>query len=93
MSQNMEHTKFCQSCSMPLDSQEMMGTEKDGSKNQEYCKYCYQDGHFINPGMTLNEMKTLVKSKMEEMKIAPGIIKLSLDTLPHLKRWNNTQLR
>lgn len=28
----MEHNKYCQSCSMPLDRPEMAGTEKDGSK-------------------------------------------------------------
>ncbi len=28
--------KFCQSCGMPL-SPEVLGTEKDGSKNEEYC--------------------------------------------------------
>lgn len=22
------------------------GTEADGSKNEEYCQYCYADGHF-----------------------------------------------
>lgn len=37
--------KFCQSCGMPLNP-EVLGTEKDGSKNEEYCTYCYADGHF-----------------------------------------------
>ena len=36
--------KFCQSCGMPLNP-EVLGTEKDGSKNEEYCTYCYADGH------------------------------------------------
>ncbi|WP_152270004.1 zinc ribbon domain-containing protein [Agriterribacter humi] len=83
----MENKVFCQSCSMPLDKPEMMGTEKDGSKSKEYCTYCYQNGAFINPTMTLNEMKTLVKEQMEKRKIDAGIINMAVSSLPNLKRW------
>lgn len=38
-------TKFCQSCGMPLQKNEELGTNHDGSKNEEYCCYCYKDGH------------------------------------------------
>ena len=37
--------KFCQSCGMPL-SPEVLGTNADGSKSEEYCIYCYKDGAF-----------------------------------------------
>lgn len=37
-------TKFCQSCGMPLQKNEELGTNHDGSKNEEYCCYCYKDG-------------------------------------------------
>ena len=44
---NMEkELKFCQSCGMPL-SPEVLGTNADGSKNEEYCMYCYKDGKFL----------------------------------------------
>ena len=34
--------KFCQCCGMPMgDTDELYGTNADGSKNEEYCKYCY----------------------------------------------------
>ena len=39
-------TKFCQSCGMPLQKNEELGTNHDGSKNEEYCCYCYKDGAF-----------------------------------------------
>ena len=39
-------TKFCQSCGMPLQKNEEFGTNHDGSKNEEYCCYCYKDGAF-----------------------------------------------
>jgi radical SAM superfamily enzyme len=86
----MESKLFCQSCSMPLDNPALRGTEKDGSKSVEYCSYCYQNGSFINPDMTLEEMKTLVKEQMEKMKIDTGIINLALGSLPHLKRWKSS---
>lgn len=37
--------KICQSCGMPMQ-EDQYGTEKDGSKNEEYCCYCYKDGAF-----------------------------------------------
>ncbi|MFQ7087973.1 MAG: zinc ribbon domain-containing protein, partial [Bacteroides sp.] len=39
-------TKFCQSCGMPLQKNEELGTNHDGSKNEEYFCYCYKDGAF-----------------------------------------------
>ena len=39
--------KFCQSCGMPL-TEEILGTNADGSKNQDYCIYCYKDGAFTS---------------------------------------------
>jgi len=86
----MENKLFCQSCSMPLDNPEFRGTEKDGSKSIEYCGYCYQKGSFINPDMTLDEMRILVKEQMEKMKIDAGIINLALGSLPNLKRWKSS---
>lgn len=85
----MENNHFCQSCSMPLDKPELLGTEKDGSANHEYCIYCYQKGSFVNPDMTLDEMKVLVKDQMEKFKIEEGLIKKAVETLPHLKRWSS----
>lgn len=38
--------KYCQSCGMPLQNQEELGSNADGSKNEEYCCYCYKDGAF-----------------------------------------------
>ena len=35
--------KFCQSCGMPLSDATVLGTETNGSKNEEYCCYCYAD--------------------------------------------------
>ena len=47
--------KFCQSCGMPMTADEQFGRNVDGSKNEEYCSYCYRDGAFTED-CTMNEM-------------------------------------
>lgn len=39
---------------MPL-TEEVLGTEKDGSKNQEFCIYCYKEGAFTSE-CTMDQM-------------------------------------
>ena len=38
---------FCQSCAMPFYRPEDHGTEPDGTRNGDYCNYCYEDGVFL----------------------------------------------
>jgi hypothetical protein len=87
----MESIKFCQSCSMPLTDPELLGTESDGSSATEYCKYCYNQGRLINPGMTMEEMKSLIIEKMENQHIPEDIIEAAVLRIPQLKRWKNKQ--
>ena len=37
---------FCQCCGMPLED-DILSKEADGSFNEEYCKWCYNDGEFF----------------------------------------------
>ena len=83
---------YCQSCGMPLDNPELQGTEKNGSKSEEYCKYCYQNGAFTNPNMTLKDMTSLVIAQMEKMKMDSKIIDKALSALPNLKRWKSSSI-
>ena len=46
----MKEMKFCQSCGMPL-TDEVLGTNADGSKNEDYCMYCYKDGKFCKTAL------------------------------------------
>ena len=32
--------RICQSCAMPLTADDMLGTNADGSVNEDYCKWC-----------------------------------------------------
>ena len=48
--------KYCQCCGMPLgDTDELYGTNADGSKNEDYCKYCFENGTVKFTG-TMEEM-------------------------------------
>ena len=39
---------------MPL-TEEVLGTNADGTKNEDYCMYCYKDGKFLQD-CTMDEM-------------------------------------
>ena len=85
--------QFCQSCGMPLTKNEDCGTNADGSKNFDYCKYCYADGKFLQD-CTMDEMIEHCAQFVDEVnKGLPqpitkeeyiGQMKMYF---PHLKRW------
>ena len=39
----------CQCCGLPLNEDALISREKDGSFQEEYCKWCYADGEFVYP--------------------------------------------
>lgn len=81
---------FCQSCTLPIDNIDDRGSEKDGSKSDIYCKYCYKDGAFTDPGMTLERMTDIAKSEMKKRALPDNIVQLSINMLPTLKRWKTS---
>lgn len=87
----MEPKMICQSCTMPIDAAEDRGTEMDGSKSKEYCKYCLRNGAFTDPGMSFEQMQTTVKTEMKKRNIPDNIIQHSLDSLANLKRWKKAK--
>ncbi len=79
--------KICQSCGMPLESEEVLGTDEDGSINHDYCKYCYDKGEFIDK-VSMEEYIEMCSQfgaqagmSNEEMKA------YCLQLFPTLKRW------
>ena len=72
---------------MPLDQDELLGTEKNGSKNHDYCTYCYADGRFTKPDMKLSEMKVIVRTQMEKIHAPGDVIEKAVNGLSQLKRW------
>ncbi|MBV7390418.1 zinc ribbon domain-containing protein [Enterococcus sp. ALS3] len=89
----MQEITYCQSCGMPLENQEMLGTDAGGSKNQEYCFYCYQDGNFTSE-RTMEEMIALSVQHLKEDRVLKAQNKTEtearefmLGLFPQLKRW------
>lgn len=72
---------------MPLNGSGLYGTEKDGSANHDYCIYCYRNGSFTNPDLTLEQMMHHMTHKMESAKIPEDILEAAIKRLPRLKRW------
>lgn len=81
---------------MPLgETGEFYGTEKDGSKNTDYCIYCYKDGDFLQD-VTMDGMIEHCLQYFEEYN-ATLPVKLTRDEaraqmkefFPHLKRWKS----
>ena len=57
------------------------GTNADRTRSKLYCSYCFADGRFTQPDLTVDEMKAFVVEKMQEMKI-PRFIGLFLTRNP-----------
>ena len=89
MTEDYSKVDFCQSCSMPLEHKNDLGTNADGSLNHEYCKYCYQNGQFTDPEMTMEEMIDLTVRVMEEKRMSSDLIEQTKQYIPMLKRWRS----
>ena len=85
--------KYCQSCGMPMGTDDSMyGTEKDGSKSADYCKYCYEKGAFSGE-CTMQEMIDFCVKPMVDN--SPGMTEAAARDLmnqvfPPLKRWKKS---
>lgn len=82
--------QLCQCCGMPMDqSGELYGTNADGSKNQEYCKYCYENGAILFQG-TMEEMIEFCVPHMVEGSTnltEEDARKMMKEFFPTLKYW------
>lgn len=84
---------FCQSCGMPMGTEELRGTEKNQDKSEEYCVYCYQNGEFTS-NVTMEEMvETCIPFSLEsgvypDEDTARQAMK---GYFPTLKRWQTAK--
>ncbi len=79
---------ICQCCGMPLDDS-IIGTDKDGALNEDYCKWCYADGHY-----TYSDMDELIEVCVKHMagdgfseEQARAYMKENLPRLDYWKRY------
>ena len=82
--------QICQSCCMPLNQHELVGTETDGEKSHDYCIYCYKDGEFTQPDTTMDIMidisAKIWAEKDPNVTVEQAKAQLA-KKLPLLKRW------
>lgn len=78
----------CQCCGMPLGD-EIIGRDRDGSLNEDYCKWCYADGTY-----TYSDMDELIDVCVRHMtgenfteEQARAYMKQLLPTLDYWKRY------
>ena len=73
---------ICQCCGMPLDD-EIIGRDKDGALNEDYCKWCYADGtytyhdmddlidvcipHMVDEGFTEEQARAYMKEALPKL--------------------------
>lgn len=79
--------KICQSCGMPITSNDQLGTNKDGGTSEDYCKYCYENGEFIDK-VSMNEYIEMCSQYGEQASMTNVEMKKHCKKLfPTLKRW------
>jgi len=69
------------------------GKNADGSKNEEYCCYCWQEGKFTEPNITLDQMVDKVANMLAQVKNIPedSALEMTIHFLPKLKRWQKVK--
>ncbi|AMO35090.1 effector binding domain-containing protein [Lysinibacillus sphaericus] len=83
---------YCQSCGMPLTDEALLGTEKEGHKNQDYCTYCYEEGSFKQPNLTVEEMIDICVPHLKGDGMPANEARTMLTSfLPSLKRWRKQE--
>ena len=81
---------ICQCCGMPLEDDDIIGHNHDGSFNEDYCKWCYADGTY-----TYNDMNDLIEVCVKNMisenfteEQARSYMKELLPTLDYWKKYD-----
>lgn len=83
-------TKQCQSCGMPLHTEQAgdcRGTETDGTRSERWCSLCYENGAFINPACTLPQMLDIVDNALKDNGSSRVMRWMAAQQLPKLERW------
>ena len=74
---------ICQCCGMPLEDDAILSHNRDGSLNEDYCKWCYADGtytysdmdelidvcakHMVNEGFSEDQARSYMKEMLPKL--------------------------
>ena len=79
--------KICQSCAMPMPNDSLYGTNVDGTKNVDYCIYCYKDGKFLQQVTMEEYIEMMVPFAAQANMTGEQMRQYCKDVYPTLKRW------
>ena len=82
--------ELCQSCGMPIDKDPNQGgTNSDGSKSDKYCSFCFQNGRFVDEGISLKDYtEKIIQIAISQLQMPePQAREMAEGLLPTLERW------
>jgi hypothetical protein len=83
---------ICQCCGLPF-SEKMKGTNRDNSKNSDYCFECFRKGEYTDQRLTIDDMqKKLLNMARHNDEICIEEAHQTIRSLPNLKRWRMTHI-
>ncbi len=77
---------ICQCCGMPLEDDEIISHDSDGTLNEDYCKWCYADGTYTYSDME-DLINVCVKNMINENFTEEQVRAYMKDLLPKLDYW------
>jgi len=79
----------CQSCSRPIETADEFGTELNGSRSTFYCSCCYENGVWLEPDVSMEELKQrCIDIWVDHSWAAEPEARKHFDALfPKLERW------
>lgn len=81
-------SKICQSCGMPMKQDPNGGgTNADGTLSKEWCSFCYADGAFLGPDLSVKEMQDIGITALKAKGFPHPMGWLVTRNIPKLKRW------
>ena len=72
---------------MPMSKRDDFGTHADGSQSNEFCRYCFENGRFTEPDITMEGMIEKCVNIMKQMQVPDAQIEQTKAFIPMLKRW------
>ncbi len=79
---------ICQCCGMPLDDS-TISKEKDGTFNEEYCKWCYSEGEFTYDN--IDDLLNFCAEHMANENWTSEQVRVYMaDMLPKLNYWKHS---
>lgn len=78
----------CDSCGMPLAKDPAGGgSEADGGKSEIYCSFCYADGAFIHPDVSVKDFQANTVQAMKDNGTPGWLAWLMTREIPRRPRW------